>query len=71
MPRAYPYGICDVGQNTGFVNVGTDHDTGTFAVASISGWWEHEGRHLYPTADRLQIRLSRGSCGFDGRLRSA
>jgi hypothetical protein len=35
VPRAYPYGIYDLGQNTGFVNVGTDHDTATFAVASI------------------------------------
>ena len=39
VPRAYPYGIYDIGRNTGFVNVGTDHDTGAFAVASIRGWW--------------------------------
>lgn len=37
VPRAYPYGIYDLGRNTGFVNVGTDHDTGAFAVASIRG----------------------------------
>jgi hypothetical protein len=37
VPRAYPYGIYDIGRNTGFVNVGTDHDTGAFAVASIPG----------------------------------
>lgn len=37
VPRAYPYGIYDIGHNTGFVNVGTDHDTGEFAVASIRG----------------------------------
>ena len=36
-PRAYPYGIYDLARNTGFVNVGTDHDTGAFAVASIRG----------------------------------
>ena len=35
VPRAYPYGIYDLGHNTGFVNLGTDHDTGAFAVASI------------------------------------
>jgi hypothetical protein len=46
IPRAYPYGIYDVGRNAGFVNVGTDHDTGAFAVASIRGWWRHEGRRL-------------------------
>ena len=48
VPRAYPYGIYDLGRNTGFVNVGTDHDTGAFAVASIRGWWRSEGRELYP-----------------------
>ena len=39
VPRAYPYGIYDLARNTGFVNVGMDHDTGVFAVASIRGWW--------------------------------
>ena len=43
--RGDPYGIYDIGRNTGFVNVGTDHDTGAFAVASIRGWWRHEGKH--------------------------
>ena len=38
VPRAYPFGIYDLGRNTGFVNVGTDHDTGAFALASIRGW---------------------------------
>ena len=50
VPRAYPYGIYDMGRNAGFVNVGTDHDTGAFAVASIRGWWRFEGRRLYPDA---------------------
>ena len=43
VPRAFPYGIYDLGRNAGFVNVGTDHDTGAFAVASIRGWWRFEG----------------------------
>ena len=55
VPRAYPYGIYDLGRNRGFVNVGTDHDTGAFAVASIRGWWRAEGRRLYPDARRLII----------------
>lgn len=38
VPRAYPYGVYDLARNRGFVNVGTDHDTGAFAVASIRGW---------------------------------
>lgn len=60
VPRAYPYGIYDLGQNTGFVNVGTDHDTATFAVASIRGWWRHEGRHLYAATDQLLITADGG-----------
>ncbi len=68
VPRAYPYGIYDVGRNTGFVNVGTDHDTGAFAVASIRGWWRHEGRRLYPDAAEILITADGG--GSNGwRLR--
>lgn len=68
VPRAYPYGIYDLGRNTGFVNVGTDHDTGAFAVASIRGWWRAEGQRLYPTARRLLITADGG--GSNGyRLR--
>jgi hypothetical protein len=68
VPRAYPYGIYDIGRNTGFVNLGTDHDTGQFAVASIRGWWRHEGRRLYPTATTLVITADAG--GSNGwRLR--
>jgi hypothetical protein len=68
VPRAYPHGIYDVGRNTGFVNIGTDHDTGAFAVASIRGWWRHEGRRLYPAADTILITADAG--GSNGwRLR--
>src|SRR3989441_10038882 len=69
VPRAYPYGIYDLGRNTGFVNVGTDHDTATFAVASIRGWWRHEGRRLYAAATRLLITADGGgSNGYRLRL---
>lgn len=68
VPRAYPYGIYDLGRNTGFVNLGTDHDTGAFAVASIRGWWRFEGRRLYPNAGQLLITADGG--GSNGyRLR--
>jgi hypothetical protein len=68
VPRAFPYGIYDMGHNAGFVNVGTDHDTAAFAVASIRGWWRSEGRRLYPTAERLLITADGG--GSNGsRLR--
>lgn len=68
VPRAYPYGIYDIGRNTGFVNLGTDHDTGQFAVASIRGWWRAEGRRLYPTTTTLLVTADAG--GSNGwRLR--
>jgi hypothetical protein len=57
-----------LGRNTDFVNVGTDHDTGAFAVASIRGWWRAEGQRLYPHARRLLITADGG--GSNGyRLR--
>jgi transposase len=66
--RAYPYGIYDVGQNFGFISVGTDHDTATFAVASIRGWWRAEGKRLYKKAKKLLITVDAG--GSNGwRLR--
>jgi hypothetical protein len=69
VPRAYPYGIYDVDRNTGFVNVGTNHDTGAFAVASIRGWWRTEGRMLYPqTRDLLITADGGGSNGSRLRL---
>jgi len=68
VPRAFPYGIYDLGRNAGFVNVGTDHDTGAFAVASIRGWWRFEGRRLYPEARQIMITADGG--GSNGsRLR--
>ena len=60
VPRAFPYGIYDIGRNAGFVNVGTDHDTGAFAVASIRGWWRSEGRRIYPDARTILITADGG-----------
>jgi hypothetical protein len=69
VPRAYPYGIYDLARNRGHVVVGTDHDTGQFAVASIRGWWRAEGRRLYPRAQRLLITADGGgSNGYRARL---
>lgn len=68
VPRAHPYGIYDLRYNRGFVVVGTDHDTGAFAVASIRGWWRFEGRRLYTNAHELLITADAG--GSNGsRLR--
>jgi hypothetical protein len=69
VPRAYPYGIYDLTQNRGHVVVGTDHDTGQFAVASIRGWWRAQGRRLYPRAKSLLITADGGgSNGYRTRL---
>jgi hypothetical protein len=66
--KVAPYGVFDVGGNTGWVNVGTDADTGAFAVESIRRWWNHVGRAGYPDADRLLITADGG--GSNGsRLR--
>jgi hypothetical protein len=58
--KAIPYGVLDVGANEGWVNVGDDHDTPAFAVASIARWWERMGRVRYPDATRLMITADAG-----------
>ncbi|WP_442817387.1 ISAzo13 family transposase [Streptomyces sp. NBC_01216] len=57
---AIPYGTYDLARNTGFVVVGTDHDTAAFAVASLRRWWTEEGRAAYPHAKRLLITADGG-----------
>jgi hypothetical protein len=65
---AVPYGIYDTTANTGWVNVGTDHDTAVFAVASIRRWWQTEGTRVYPHAGRLLISADAGgSNGYRSR----
>jgi hypothetical protein len=66
-PRAYPYGIYDLKANRGFVNVGTDHDTSGFAVASIRAWWKAEGAAAYPQAEYLLLLADGG--GSNGSRR--
>jgi transposase len=58
--KAIPYGIYDVAKGTGWVNIGTDHDTAAFAVASIRRWWRSRGRHDYPQANKLLITADAG-----------
>ncbi|MGW0673185.1 ISAzo13 family transposase [Streptomyces sp. NPDC002746] len=58
--KAIPYGIYDMAANTGWVSIGTDHDTAAFAVASIRRWWQTAGRHDYPGARRLLITADGG-----------
>jgi hypothetical protein len=58
--RAIPYGVYDLTADAGWVNVGVDHDTSAFAVASIRGWWQARGHHDYPHASRLLITADAG-----------
>src|SRR6266576_453051 len=67
--QAIPYGIYDITHNTGWVNVGVDHDTSVFAVESIRRWWKVRGSRDYPVASRLLITADAGgSNGYRYRV---
>jgi hypothetical protein len=67
--RAVPYGIYDITDDVGWVSVGTDHDTASFAVNAIRRWWRTMGRKRYPKANRLMISADGGgSNGYRVRL---
>ena len=67
--KAIPYGVYDVSDNQGFVNVGTDHDTPVFAVTSIEAWWKRMGIKRYPDAAELFITADAGgSNGYRSRV---
>ena len=67
--KANPYGVYDLAANTGWVSVGTDHDTAAFAVNTIRSWWNTTGNHTYPGASRLLITADGGgSNGYRTRL---
>jgi len=66
--KAIPYGVYDLHRNEGWVSVGIDHDTATFATRSIRRWWQHMGRPVYRDATSLVITADAG--GSNGaRLR--
>ena len=67
--KVVPYGVYDVANNEGWVNVGDNADTAEFAVASIRRWWNEMGKARFPDADRLLITADGG--GSNGyRLRA-
>jgi hypothetical protein len=59
-PIAIPYGVYDLGRDTGWVNVGTDRNTAAFAVESLRRWWNDQGRIDYPGATRLLVTADAG-----------
>ena len=67
--KANPYGVYDLAADTGWVSVGTDHDTAGFAVETIRRWWQSTGPTRYPHATRLLITADGGgSNGYRTRL---
>jgi transposase len=67
--RANPYGVYDVGDDSAWVSVGTDHDTSAFAVETIRRWWYSMGQEGYPNATELTITADGGgSNGYRVRL---
>jgi hypothetical protein len=58
--KAIPYGVYDLGRNSGWVGVGTDHDTAAFAVQTLRRWWQQVGSHTYPAAERLLVCADAG-----------
>ena len=66
--KAVPYGVYDLHRNEGWVSVGIDHDTASFATNAIRRWWKLMGRPAYPGTDSLLITADAG--GSNGsRLR--
>jgi Rhodopirellula transposase DDE domain len=58
--KVNPYGVYDLAANTGWVAVGTDHDTAAFAVNTIGSWWNTTGTAAYPGATRLLVTADGG-----------
>jgi Rhodopirellula transposase DDE domain len=65
--KVAPFGVYDVSRNEGWVNVGIDHDTASFAVESIRRWWTRMGMTRYPNAKELLITAD---CGGSNANRS-
>jgi hypothetical protein len=69
LSRAVPYGVYDISNNLGWVSVGTDHDTASFAVHAIRRWWKTMGKKRHPGASKLMISADGGgSNGYRVRL---
>ncbi len=67
--KAIPYGIYDVGDDSGWVNVGVTADTAEFAVSSIRYWWQYVGSRRYPKSTKILICADAGgSNGYRLRL---
>ena len=69
LKRAVPYGVYDIHNNTGWVSVGTDHDTAAFAVNALRRWWRTMGKKRYANPKGLMVTADGGgSNGYRVRL---
>jgi hypothetical protein len=67
--KVTPYGVYDIAQNKGWVNVGISKDTSQFAVSTLHNWWTEMGCDLYPGAKKLLVHADGGgSNGHRNRL---
>jgi len=66
--KVSPYGVYVLNDNTGFVNLGTDHDTSEFAAESICRWWFIVGKNTFPNAKRIFITADGGGSNRRRRL---
>lgn len=67
--KAVPYGVYDIAQNEGWVNVGVSSDTAEFAVNTIRTWWYEMGKEQYRNAPKLLITADGGGSNSSrGRL---
>ena len=64
--KASPYGVYDIQNNSGWINVGISSDTAIFAVSTIRDWWNEEGVFLYPNSKKLYINADGG--GSNGSI---
>lgn len=60
LSKVAPYGVYVLNDNTGFVNLGTDHDTAESAAESILRWWNCVGKNTFPNAKRIYINADSG-----------
>ena len=63
--KASPYGIFDLTNNEGGMNVGISKDTAVFAVESRRRWWQGMGILNYPKAKKLLITADGGGSNGD------
>lgn len=64
--KVVPHGLYDIYLNTGYITLGTSHDTSEFACASIRNWWHNHGKSAYPTATSLLLLCD---CGGSNNAR--